>query len=119
TSQADLGGIGPASRTVLAVLMLVGFTAVIAQIVLMRELVVVFCGHGMSLGLMLASWLLWSAIGCGALGRLAARTLRPRRLMALLELLVGISLPLAIFMARASKGAFPSVPGEILGPGPM
>jgi spermidine synthase len=55
---------------VLAVLILIGFTAVIAQIILLRELMVVFCGNEMSLGLMLASWLLWTAIGSGALGRL-------------------------------------------------
>jgi spermidine synthase len=119
TFQADLRSSAHAPRTVLAVLMLIGFTAVIAQIVLMRELMVVFCGNEMSLGLMLASWLLWTAIGSSALGRLATRTLQPRRLMALLELLVALSFPLAIFMARASKGAFQSVPGEILGPGPM
>ena len=102
-----------------AVLILIGFTAVIAQIVLMRELMVVFCGNEMSLGLMLASWLLWTAIGSSALGRLATRTHQPRRLMALLEVFVALSFPLAIFLARASKGAFQSVPGEILGPGPM
>jgi len=114
-----LRGIAQAPRIVLAVLMLVGFTAVIAQIVLMRELMVVFCGNEMSLGLMLASWLLWTAIGSSGLGRVASRTPQPRRLMALLEVLVALAFPLAIFMARASKGAFQSVPGEILGPGPM
>ena len=112
-------GIAQAPRTVLAVLMLIGFTAVTAQIVLMRELMVVFCGNEMSLGLILASWLLWTAIGSSALGRMASRTDQPRQLMALLEVLVALVLPLAIFLARASKGPFQSVPGEILGPGPM
>jgi spermidine synthase len=114
-----LRGIAQAPRTVLAVLMLIGFTAVIAQIVLMRELMVVFCGNEMSLGLMLASWLLWTAIGSSGLGRVASRTLQPRRLMATFEVLIAIAFPLAIFLARASKAAFQSVPGEILGPGPM
>jgi spermidine synthase len=104
---------------VLAVLILIGFTAVIAQVVLMRELMVVFCGNEMSLGLMLASWLLWTAIGSSGLGRLARRTTQPRRLMACLEVLVALAFPLAIFLTRASKGVFQSVPGEILGPGPM
>ena len=103
----------------LAVLILIGFTAVIAQIVLMRELMVVFCGNEMSLGLVLASWLLWTAIGCVALGRLATRTRNPRGLMALFELLVALAFPLTIFLARATKGLLQSVPGEILGPGPM
>lgn len=102
-----------------AVLLLIGFTAVIAQIVLMRELMVVFCGNEMSLGLMLASWLLWTAIGSGGMGRWAARTRAPRRLMAWLEVSVGIAFPLAIYVARASRVVFQSVPGEILGPGPM
>jgi spermidine synthase len=104
---------------VLVVLILIGFTAVIAQIVLLRELMVVFCGNEMSLGLMLATWLLWTAIGSSGLGRWATRTPQPRRLMALLEVFVALTLPLAIFLARASKGFFQSVPGEILGPGPM
>jgi spermidine synthase len=99
--------------------MLIGLTAVVAQIVLMRELMVVFCGNEMSLGLMLASWLLWTAIGSSVLGHVAARTPRPRRVMALLEILVSLTFPLAIFLSRASKGVLQSVPGEILGPGPM
>src|SRR5208283_1206284 len=119
TSQADLLASGPAPRTVLAVLMLIGFTAVIAQIVLMRELMVVFCGNEMSLGLMLASWLVWTAIGSIGLGRWAARTQAPRRLMAWLEVSAGIAFPLAIYLARASKGMFQAVPGEILGTGTM
>src|SRR5208337_2967291 len=76
-------------------------------------------GNEMSLGLILACWLLWTAIGSGALGRVAARARQPRQLMALLEVFVALTFPLAIFLARASKAAFQSVPGEILGPGPM
>ena len=45
------------------VLVLIGFTAAIAQIVLMRELMVVFYGNEISLGLMLGSWLFWTAVG--------------------------------------------------------
>ena len=118
-SQVDLGGSGQNSRTWRAVLVLIGFSAVIAQIVLMRELMVVFHGNEMSLGLMLASWLLWTAIGSSGIGRWAARTHQPRRLVAFLEVLVAITFPFAIFLVRASKTVFQSVPGEILGPGPM
>jgi len=107
------------SRALYAVLVLIGFTAVIAQIVLMRELMVVFHGNEMSLGWMLASWLLWTALGSGVLGHLTGRTDQPRRLVAILELLVSISFPLSIFFVRLSKVVFQSVPGELLGPGPM
>jgi spermidine synthase len=104
---------------VLAVLILIGFTAVIAQIVLMRELLIVFHGNEMSLGWMLASWLLWTAIGSGILGRVAARSQRPDRLVAALQVLVAISFPSAVFLGRASREVFHTVPGEVLGPGPM
>jgi spermidine synthase len=54
-----------------APLALTGFSAVVGQIVLMRELIVVFNGNEISLGIMLATWLLWTAAGsslCSALG---------------------------------------------------
>jgi len=98
------------------VLVLIGFTAAIAQIVLMRELMVVFCGNEISLGLMLGSWLFWTAAGSAMAGRL---TREPRRLMAGLEALLALALPATILAVRASKGVLETVPGESLGPGPM
>ena len=98
------------------VLALIGFTAAIAQIVLMRELMVVFCGNEISLGLMLGSWLFWTAVGSGIAGRFARE---PRRLMAGLEALVALALPATILAVRASRAALATVPGESLGPGPM
>ncbi len=97
------------------VLVLIGFTAAIAQIVLMRELMVVFCGNEISLGLMLGSWLFWTAAGSAWAGRLG----EPRRLMAGLEALVALALPATILAVRASKAVLEAVPGESLGPGPM
>ena len=74
------------SRTVLpAALVLVGFTAVVAQVVLMRELIVVFQGNEISLGLLLACWLLWTAAGSGVLGRWLRRSANPLRTVAGLE----------------------------------
>jgi len=108
-----------ASGTIRAVLVLVGFTAVISQIVLMRELIVVFSGNEISLGLMLASWLLWTALGSSVFGRLTARTRNPRRLMARIEALIAVALPSTVVAARASRGMSQSLPGELLGPGSM
>lgn len=97
-------------------LFLIGFTAVIGQIVLMREMIVVFSGNEISLGLMLASWLLWTALGSSVFGRLA-RTSNPRRLVASLEALIALALPSTVMAVRASKGIFQSLAGELLGPG--
>jgi spermidine synthase len=101
------------------VLALIGFTAIVAQIVLVRELVVVFHGNEMSLGLILACWLLWTAIGSGLLGKAAARARSPGTMMAVLQATLALVLPLAIVTVRAAGGAFGVATGEILGPGPM
>jgi spermidine synthase len=101
-----------------AVLILIGFTAVIAQILLVRELIVVFCGNEISLGLMLCAWMLWTAVGSGLLGRVASRA-DPRKLVAALESGIAVALPASIVAVRLSRAAFQSLPGEMLGPGPM
>jgi spermidine synthase len=101
------------------ILSLIGFTAVIAQIVLMRELIVVFYGNEISLGIMLAGWLLWTALGSSVAGRVSARLRDSRRFMASLETLIAGVFPLTILAVRASRPVLQSVPGEILGPAPM
>ena len=71
----DVGhrGEGKVSPQLQCILSLIGFTSVIAQIVLMRELIVVFYGNEISLGIMLASWLLWTALGSSLSVRFRAR----------------------------------------------
>jgi spermidine synthase len=114
------GGQAPkAAWTLRVILSLLGFTAVIAQVVLMRELLVVFYGNELALGAMLANWLLWTALGASLLGRWALGSSHPRKLVAGLQALLAFALPLTLLAVRASKGFCQSVPGEILGPVPM
>ena len=51
-------------------IILAGATAMAAQIVLMREFLIVFYGNELSLGLILASWLIWGAAGRWFLGKI-------------------------------------------------
>ena len=102
-----------------AVLALVGFTAVIGQIVLMRELIIVFNGNEISVGITLATWLLWTATGSSLANRLALGGNNARRTVAILECLLAVSLPPTVWVVRASKGLFQTVPGELVGPVPM
>ena len=102
-----------------AALMLVGFSAVIGQVVLMRELMVVFSGNEISLGVMLASWLFWTAAGSLLCGSLALGQSNSRRAVAVLEVLLAVSLPLTIWALRSSKSLFQAVPGELVGPVPV
>ena len=119
TFEAGQRGAVKVSRGLQCILSLIGFTSVIAQIVLMRELIVVFYGNEISLGIMLAGWLLWTAIGSSVSGRVSARLRDSRKLMACLETLIAAVFPLTILAVRASRPVLQSVPGEILGPAPM
>jgi spermidine synthase len=101
--------------TLRLVLALIGFTAVIAQVMLMRELLVVFYGNELAPGVMLANWLLWTARGAGLLGRWTIRAASPRKLVASLETLLALALPGALWAVRSGREVFHSLPGEILG----
>jgi spermidine synthase len=101
------------------ILALIGFTATVAQIILMRELMVAFYGNEISLGVMLACWLLWTALGSALLGRFAARVRNPRKLMATLQLLLALFAPATVLAVRVSRVMFRALPGELLGPTPI
>jgi spermidine synthase len=92
---------------------------VIAQIVLMRELIVVFNGNEISLGILFATWLFWTAAGSSLSGRFAPHGMNARRSVAALECLIGVSLLPTIWAVRTSKAFFQTVPGELLGAIPM
>src|ERR1035438_7279863 len=102
-----------------AALTLIGFSAVIGQIVLMRELIVVFNGNEISLGIMFATWLFWTAAGSSLSSSFALGGNNARRAVAALECLLGVSLPPTIWALRASRTFFQTVPGELVGPVPM
>jgi len=94
-------------------ILLRGAIAVIAQALLVRELLVVFYGNELTFGIILSAWLL-----CGALGSIVAaylqRISKPEPLFATLQLLSGAGLAAAVILVRSSKILL-SVPfGEVL-----
>ena len=107
------------TSSVRAALALIGFSAIIGQIVLMRELIVVFNGNEISLGIMLATWLFWTAAGSSLSSRFVLGANNARRAVAVLECLLGVSLLPTIWALRASRSFFQTVPGELIGPVPM
>ena len=102
-----------------AALVLTGFSAVVGQIVLMRELIVVFNGNEISLGIMLAAWLLWTATGSAFASSINRAGRSSRRLVASLACLLALGLPASIWTLSTAKSQFAAVPGELLGPVPM
>src|SRR5450631_3718940 len=101
--------------TVQMALELMGFSAVIGQIVLMRELIAVFNGNEMSLGILLATWLFWTAAGSSLSSVLGLGKRNPRKTTAILECLLAACLPPTIWALRVSKSYLQAVPGELVG----
>ncbi|MFH1507080.1 MAG: hypothetical protein ABIG46_01440, partial [Candidatus Omnitrophota bacterium] len=91
-----------------------GFTSMVGQIIIIRELIVVFYGNELSLGAILASWLFWVAFGSFALGRLTDR-LKPRQsLLANLQLITALALPLNLVLIRNIKSILKIPAGQII-----
>lgn len=93
---------------------LIGLAPLAAQIIMIRELLVVFYGNELSMGLMLAAWLLWTALGSFIPGRLSDRVVDKQRLLALTQLLMSMLLPLSLVYIRGSKPLWGVPAGEIV-----
>lgn len=96
-------------------IILIGFTAMAAQIVLAREFLVVFYGNELTISIILASWLCGGAAGSYFLGRLADRIKNSLTVFALCQAVLAILLPPSILAIRSIKIALNINPGEIVG----
>jgi spermidine synthase len=106
-------------KSLIFALILIGLTAMMGQILLMRELLVVFYGNELTLGLMLAAWLFWTGLGSWILGRLADRPWSRIRLLNFSQAVILFLLPAVLFMARNARSIWGFLPGEITGLEPM
>ncbi|MFH1940533.1 MAG: fused MFS/spermidine synthase [bacterium] len=98
---------------------LMGFTSVVAQVLLMRELVVIFYGNELSLGTILGVWLFWTAAGSGGLAKILHKKGNLRLRFGLIQLLLALVLPLILLLVRVSKEILNITPGELIGYIPM
>jgi spermidine synthase len=91
----------------------------VGQIVLLRELIILFNGNELSVGIMLATWLLWTAGGSLLTSRLARDPEAVCRLIAAAACACGISLPATVVAVRMAGPWLRVVPDEVLGIVPM
>ncbi|MDZ4165750.1 MAG: fused MFS/spermidine synthase [Smithellaceae bacterium] len=102
-----------------ASLLVMGLSGIIAQIVLLRELLVSFFGNELTIGIILANWLILEAIGSFFLGKSVEKTKRKIEIYVLLQLIFSAAFPLAIYLARIFKNVLLVTPGEGLGLAPV
>ena len=92
----------------------VGFTAMASQIVLMRELLMIFCGNEFSIGIILASWLLGGSSGSFLAGKFSGRLKSGASVLIYFQILLVSALPFFLLVARLARNFLNASPGQIV-----
>ncbi len=100
-------------------ILVIGFSGLVAQILLLRELLIVFSGNELCIGIILANWLILEAFGCFFLGRRADKSRKKIETYTVIIILFSLSLLIAIFLTRILKTAIGISIGESIGFFPM
>ena len=96
-----------------------GFVATVAQIVILRELLVLFYGNELSAGLIFAGWLLWSGLGSGLAAKWAAKISAHSSMQSVMLVSLSALLPLSVLFIRATRIIWTLPAGELVSIGKM
>jgi len=96
-----------------------GCISIAGQIVLLREIMILFYGNELSAGICLFSWLLWTATGAFIGTALSRRTSPGVRSLPVPILAASVLLPATVVLARVAKTAVGISQGEVIGIAPM
>jgi len=105
-------------RVCIAILAM-GFSGLVAQILLLREFLIVFSGNEFSIGIILANWLILEAFGSFYFGRKFEKSRHKLETFTVITILFFISLLAAIFLVRILKNIIGVSIGESIGFWPM
>lgn len=94
---------------------IMGFSGLAAQMLLLRETLVAFSGHELSIGIILANWLVLEAAGSLLLGRRAPGPARAAEWFVALSLAFSLSLVLSLWSARMLRPVLGIAPGQGVG----
>ena len=97
---------------------ILGITSITAQVLLMRELSVIFYGNELSLGVMLGVWLFWTAVGSSIFPMLWGKRTNPIPISHIQVILVPL-LPIMLWLVRFGKSILSLTLGEMIGFTPM
>lgn len=104
-------------KTLIFSMLVVGLSGIVAQVILLRELLIIFYGNELTMGIILANWLVLEAVGVYLLGKKAENSLRKLEIFVGIQIFFSITFPLSIYLTRIIRNIFGIVPGEGLGLG--
>ena len=102
-------------KKTLFALILMGFTSLVVQTLLIREFLISFYGNELTIGIILANWIILEALGSILCSKLALRSNKPRLVYTLLQTGIALYLPLSIFLIRNIKNILGLALGEGIG----
>lgn len=92
-----------------------GISSLIAQMMLLRELFIVYSGNELSMGVVFANWLILEAVGCFYLGKKVARAKNKTGVFAGITILFSLFLLIGIYLTRILRGLLGISIGETIG----
>ncbi|MFH2137988.1 MAG: methyltransferase [Candidatus Omnitrophota bacterium] len=107
------------SKFITFLIILMGASCCIGQVLLIREFLIVFYGNELIIGVILANWLLLEAAGSFTFGLFSSKLSSPKLVYALTQVSAGILFPLSIYGARIVKNILTASPGEGIGLWPI
>ena len=113
-AMATLNRFGTLGTAYLAAFFTIGFAAIVAQVVLTREFLVVLGGNELVIGIILASWLICIGLGAWLAALLADRLRSPLVYFLSLIALLALALPFQIAAIRGARALLGVAPGEAI-----
>lgn len=110
---------GKLKKGILFSIALIGFTAIVTQIIFMREFLVVFYGNEIAIGIIFTSWFATGMLGSWFLGRFTDKINSKLAIFSLCQLGLSILLPLSILAIRSIKSILHLGSGEVIPVLPM
>ena len=108
-----------AKASVKIAVLTMGVSGIVAELLLLRELFIVFSGNELSIGIILANWLILEAFGCFILGRKAEKIKEKIPAFAGVTIIFSLLFPVAIYFVRILKNILGVSIGESIGLFPM
>lgn len=99
--------------------LVMGFSGLVAQMVLLRELLIIFSGNELSIGIIFANWLILEALGCFLSAKKAEVAKNRLEIFGVITILFSLFFPLTIYLTRILKEILGISIGESVGFLPM
>ncbi len=93
--------------------LLLGVACQVGQVVYLRELLMVFHGNELSLGVILAAWMIWTGIGSRLGAVVLSRYPHPLRLLRADAAVLTLLMPATVLAIRVLPGVFQAPPGAL------